>query len=226
MDIRKHFLHQLDELRERVLYMGGLVETAVHHSLHAVTDRKPELADLVTEEIEPEINHLEVEIDERALQLMALQQPLAVDLRFVAAALKIGNDLERMGDLAVNIAKGAPRLLSQPLAAPLVDLPLMAERANRMLRSSLDALMNRNSELARAVLESDDEVDAMRDLIFRQLIQSMTQDPTLVERSLGLLFIARNLERIADHATNIAEEVIFWIEGIDVRHHFAEAPPT
>jgi len=226
LDVRKNFLQQLDQLRERVLYMGGLVETAVHHSLHAVTDRQPELAELVVEEIEPEINHLEVEIDERALHLMALQQPLAVDLRFVAAALKIGNDLERMGDLAVNIANGAARLLSQPLSAPLVDLPLMAERANRMLRSSLDALMNRNPELARAVLESDDEVDAMRDLIFRQLIQAMTQDPTLVERSLGLLFIARNLERIADHATNIAEEVIFWVEGVDVRHHFAEAPPT
>lgn len=222
--LRKNFNQQLEELRERVLYMGGLVETAVHRSLHAVLNRDPALADTVIGAIEPEINRLEIEVDDRALRLMALQQPMAVDLRFVAAVLKIGNDLERMGDLAVNIAEGATRLLEQALAAPVVDLPLMAARANQMLRSALDALMTRNAALARQVLASDDEVDRMRDAIFHELIQAMIRDPGGAERNLGLLFIARNLERIADHATNIAEDVIFWVEGVDVRHHFAESP--
>jgi len=165
-------------------------------------------------------------VDDRALRLMALQQPMAVDLRFVAAVLKISNDLERMGDLAVNIAQSAPRLMEQGLAAPVVDLPLMAARANQMLRSSLDALMTRNAALARQVLTSDDEVDEMRDVIFRELMQTMVRQPESAERNLSLLFIARNLERIADHATNIAEDVIFWVEGVDVRHHhFLVTPP-
>src|SRR6185437_14648739 len=142
---RKHFAEELEKLRERVLYMGGLVETAVQRSLQAFRDRNPALAEEVTRSIEPEINRLEV--DERALRLMALQQPMAVDLRFLAAVLKIGNDLERMGDLAVNIAQGLPRLLAQPLAPPTVDLPLMAERANRMLRTALDALMQQQVEM-------------------------------------------------------------------------------
>src|SRR6185437_12067321 len=221
---RKHFAEELEKLRERVLYMGGLVETAVQRSLQAFRDRNPALAEEVTRSSEPEINRLEVEVDERALRLMALQQPMAVDLRFLAAVLKIGNDLERMGDLAVNIAQGLPRLLAQPLAPPTVDLPLMAERANRMLRRALDALMQQRVELARAVLEADDEVDRMRDAIFRELMISMSHDPEQVERCLALMFVARNLERIADHATNIAEEVIFWVAGVDVRHRFHEPP--
>lgn len=223
--VRKHFNEELEELRERVIYMGGLVETAIHHSLRAVLHRDLGLADAVVTELEPEINRLEVEVDHNALRLMALQQPLAVDLRFVAATLKIGNDLERMGDLAVNIAQGAPRLLQLPLASLIVDLPLMAERATKMLHAALDSLMTRDASLARTVLAADDEVDQMRDLIYRRLIQSMNDRSSEVERSLGFMFIARNLERIADHATNIAEDVIFWVEGVDVRHHFAENPP-
>ncbi|HEY7837762.1 MAG TPA: phosphate signaling complex protein PhoU [Terriglobales bacterium] len=224
--IRKTFNQQLTELRERLLYMGGLVESAVHRSLRAALERDAALADDVVDHIEPEINRLEVEIDDRVLRLMALQQPMAVDLRFLAAVLKVGNDLERMGDLAVNIAQGTPRLLRQPLAAPVVDLPLMAARANQMLRSALDALMTEGVDLARSVLAADDEVDGMRDAIFRTLIEVMTREPSEVERSVALLSIARNLERIADHATNIAEDVIFWVEGVDVRHHFAEGPPA
>ncbi len=223
--VRKHFKEELEDLRERVIYMGGLVETAIHRSLEAVLQRDPELAEAVTRELEPEINHLQVEVDERALRLMALQQPLAADLRFVAAVLKIGNDLERMADLAVNIAQGASHLLELPLASLRVDLPLMAERAGRMLRAALDAFMTRDADLARSVLTADDEVDTLRDLIYRQLIRSMVADSREVERSLSLMFVARNLERIADHATNIAEDVIFWLEGVDVRHHFTEAKP-
>ncbi|TAN22284.1 MAG: phosphate signaling complex protein PhoU [Acidobacteria bacterium] len=221
---REQFQRELNELRDLLLRMGGLVETAVQHSLHAVLDREPALAAAVTRELEPEINRAELEVGERALRLMALQQPLAVDLRFVAAALKISNDLERMGDLAVNIAQGAERLLRQPLAPPLVDLPLMAERANQMLRSALDALVPGDAGLARQVLAGDDEVDHMRDEIFERLTRAIVSQPSQVEANLGMMFIARNLERIADHATNIAEDVIFWLEGVDVRHHSAPPP--
>jgi len=217
--MRKHFNEELEEVRERVVYMGGLVETAVHRSMHAIIDRNPSAAESVLKEIEPEINRLEVEIDEQVLRLLALQQPMAVDLRFLSAALKITNDLERMGDLAVNIAQGTARLLAQPLSTPIVDLPLMTERTNWMVRSALDALVGRDVELARKVLATDDEVDAIRDHIFRELIQRMIVSPEIVERALGLIFVTRNLERIADHATNIAEDVIFWVEGVDVRHH-------
>ena len=217
--MRKHFNEELDEVRERVMYMGGLVETAVHRGMHAIIDRNPAAAESVLNEIEPEINRLELEIDEQVLRLLALQQPMAVDLRFLSAALKITNDLERMGDLCVNIAQGTPRLLAQPLSSPIVDLPLMTERTNWMVRSALDALVGRDAELARKVLKTDDEVDAIRDHIFRELIQRMIQSPEIVERALGLIFVTRNLERIADHATNIAEDVIFWVEGVDVRHH-------
>lgn len=217
--MRKHFNEELEEVRERVVYMGGLVETAVHRSMHSIIDRDPSAAESVMKEIEPEINRLEIEIDEQVLRLLALQQPMAVDLRFLSAALKITNDLERMGDLAVNIAQGTARLLAQPLSTPIVDLPLMTERTNWMVRSALDALVGRDVELARKVLATDDEVDAIRDHIFRELIQRMIASPEIVERALGLIFVTRNLERIADHATNIAEDVIFWVQGVDVRHH-------
>src|SRR5579872_4479690 len=142
--MRKHFNEELEEVRERVVYMGGLVETAVHRSMHSIIDRDPSAAESVIQEIEPEINRLEIEIDEQVLRLLALQQPMAVDLRFLSAALKITNDLERMGDLAVNIAQGTVRLLAQPLSTPIVDLPLMTERTNWMVRSALDALVGRD----------------------------------------------------------------------------------
>ncbi|HEY8055962.1 MAG TPA: phosphate signaling complex protein PhoU [Terriglobales bacterium] len=222
--IRKTFQHRMEELRARLLHMGGLVEAAVHESLHAVLEREPARAETVIGGLEPEINELEREVDERVLSLLALQQPLAVDLRFAAAALKIGNELERMGDLAVNIAQGAERLLRQPLGPPLVDLPRMASQANAMLRMSLDALMRGDAELARQVLPADHAVDRLRDAIFHRLVEAMAQEPGRAELNLGLLFVARNLERIADHATNIAEDVIFWLEGTDVRHGHAAAP--
>lgn len=220
--MRKHFSEELDELKERVVYMGGLVETAIHRCMRALTEHDPSEAEKVIQGIEPEINALEVELDERALRLFALQQPLAMDLRFLAAVVKINNNLERMGDLAVNICQAVPHLLEQAFARPLVDLPLMAARTETMVRHALDALMTRNVELAREVLETDDEVDATRDQIFRDLLGKMLQDPSIVERALSLILVARNLERIADHATNIAEEVIFWVEGVDVRHHREE----
>ncbi|MHB8734027.1 MAG: phosphate signaling complex protein PhoU [Terriglobales bacterium] len=217
--MRKHFAEELEDLKERVVYMGGLVETAVHRSVHAFVDRDLDLSASVIREIEPEVNHLEVEIDEEILRLLALQQPMAVDLRFLAACLKITTDLERMGDLAVNIAQGVERLLEQPLSTPLVDLPLMAERTKHMIRTALDSLIGADVGLARQVLETDDEVDSIRDQIFRELMHRMGQNSELVERGMTHILVARNLERIADHATNIAEDVIFWVEGVDIRHH-------
>ena len=226
MAVRRQLGEELDQLTERILFMGGLVEDAVHRGLRAALERDEPLAATVVGEIEPQINRLEIEIDRRALDLMALQQPMAVDLRLVAAALKIANDLERMGDLAVNIAESATRLLRSSRHLPRVDLALMAERTNQMLRSALDALVRRDVALARTVLQSDDDVDALRDEIFHELMLAMARDPAGIEGSVALMFIARNLERIADHATNIAEDVIFWVEGVDVRHHSAEPPES
>ena len=217
--MRKRFAEEMEVLKELVVRMGGLVETAIHRGMRALSERDPAASETVLHEIEPEINRLEVEIDERALRLFALQQPLAADLRFLAAVVKINNNLERMGDLAVNICQAVPHLLAQPVTPPLVDLPLMAARAEMMVREALDALLARDAEQARRVLETDEEVDAARDQIFRELIRRMIADPAIVERALSLIFVARNLERLADHATNIAEEVIFWVEGVDVRHH-------
>ena len=223
MVVRRQLGEELDQLTERILFMGGLVESAVQSAVRAALERSSALAAHVIGEIEPQINRLEIEIGRKALDLMVLQQPMAVDLRLVAAALKISNDLERMGDLAVNIAEGVPRLIHQPSNLPPVDLQLMAERATHMLRSALDALVRRDPSLARQVLESDDEVDAMRDEIFGVIIRAMGRNPDAIEADVALMFVARNLERVADHATNIAEDVIFWVEGVDVRHHGIEA---
>jgi phosphate transport system protein len=217
--MRRHFEIELDELRDRVAYMGGLVETAIDESLRAVAERDDTAAEKVIREIEPEVNRLEVELDERALRIMALQQPLAIDLRFLAAVIKVNNNLERMGDLAVNIAQAVPRLAGAPLNEVVVDLPQMAERTKWMTRRALDSLISRDAEEAQNVLGADDEVDRYRDTVFRALLKYISSHPDHVEAAIAQIFVARNLERIADHATNIAEEVIFWIRGIDVRHH-------
>ncbi len=215
--MRKHFAEELDDLKERLLYMGGLVETSVHRGVHAFLERNTALAESVLKETEPEINRLQVEIDQEVLRLLALQQPMAVDLRFLAAVLKITNDLERIGDLAVNMVQAAMR--PHELATAVIDLPRMADRTQFMVHAALDSLVSRDPRLARQVLTTDDEVDRIRDQIFRDLIQRMTREPGEIELALSLLFVARNLERISDHATNIAEDVIFWVEGVDVRHH-------
>jgi phosphate transport system protein len=219
--IRKHFSEELEKLRERVVYMGGIVEEAIARSVNAVSRRDAQMADSVIAELEPEVNRLEVDIDEEALRMLALQQPLAIDLRFLAAVLKINSNLERMGDLAVNIAQSVPRL-REALPDVVVDLPHMAERARWMTRCALDSLMSRNANLAQQVLEADDEVDHMRDEVFRALFSYISDHPRYVEPAIAQIFVARNLERIADHATNIAEEVIFWLQGVDVRHHLQD----
>lgn len=214
----RHFIVELDELQKRLLEMAGLVEQAVHESVLALTERDESRAQNVLLN-EARINQMEIEIDDLATRLLALQQPMAKDLRFLTSAIKINNDLERMGDLAVNIVERALSLMRQPPVKPLIDIPQMARLAESMVRQSLDSFVKRDPELARSVLHSDDAVDDLRDAIYQELIGFMETDPATVSRSLDLIFVARNLERIADHATNIAEDVLFFVQGVEVRHH-------
>jgi phosphate transport system protein len=218
---RHHFEEELQALKNRLLNMGALVEERVHQATFALIERRPDAIDRVIAG-DGDVNDLQIEIDDRCLKLLALQQPMASDLRLITAAMKINADLERIGDQAVNIAENAQRILSHPPLKPLIDLPRMAEIAQRMTRDSLDAFVRRDPELARNILARDDEVDQLKDQVFRVLLTYMMADPATIERALGLILISRNLERIADHATNIAEDVIFVVEAKDVRHHHEE----
>jgi phosphate transport system protein len=219
--MERHFERDLNELKERVLWMGSLAERAVHQAVHAVLEGDASLAEKVLQE-EPAINELQVEIDDRVVQLLALQQLMAADLRFVLAVSRINNDLERIGDQAVNVAQAAQRILRHPRVKPYVDLPRMSELAEGMVRDSLNALVRGNVELARSVLVRDDQVDALRDQIFRELLSYMMGDSTVVFQAFELILVAKNLERVADHATNIAEDVIYIVAGHDVRHSGVE----
>ena len=198
--------------------MSALVEDSVYRSILCLADKDPKQAQTVLRN-EAEINRMEIEIDDLATQLLALQQPMATDLRLLTSAIKINNDLERMGDLAVNIVERALSLINEPLIKPLVDIPAMASRVQSMIRRSLDSFVKRDGELARTVLVSDDAVDELRDLIYEELMDYMERDSKTIRQGINLMFIARNLERLADHATNIAEDVLFLVEGVDVRHH-------
>ena len=217
----RHFVEELDYLRSRLLEMSALVEDSVYRSVLSLSEKDPQQAQRVLQN-EAEINRMEIEIDDLATRLLALQQPMATDLRLLTSAIKINNDLERMGDLAVNIVERALSLINEPLIKPLIDIPAMATRVQSMIRKSLDAFVKRDAELARTVLVSDDAVDELRDAIYEELISFMERDPKTIRQGINLMFVARNLERLADHATNIAEDVLFLVEGVDVRHH-AEA---
>jgi len=201
--------------------MGSLAERAVHQAVHAVLDADEKLASAVLDE-ENTINELQIEIDDRVVQLLALQQLMAADLRFVLAIARINNDLERMGDQAVNIAQSAQRIVRHPRVKPYVDLPRMGELAEKMMRDSLDSLVRRDVELARSVLSRDDQVDQLRDQIFRELLTYMMGDSSVVYPAFELILVAKNLERIADHATNVAEDVSTWSPEAT----FAILPPT
>jgi len=189
--------------------------------VHALVHRKEEEAERVIA-ADQEINDLQIDIDDRALRLLATQSPLAVDLRLITSTMKINANLERIGDQAVNVAENVLKLLPYPPLKPLIDIPRMAEIAKKMTRDALDAFVNRDPDLARDVLRRDDEVDLLKDQIFRELLTYMMADPGTIGRALSLILISRNLERIADHATNIAEDVIFIAEARDVRHHHLE----
>jgi phosphate transport system protein len=215
--MERHFEKDLNDVKERLLWMGSLAERAVHQSVHSVLDSDEALARRVLEE-ESAINELQLEIDDRVVQLLALHQLMAADLRFVLAVSRINNDLERIGDQAVNIAQGALRILRHPRVKPYVDLPRMSELAEEQVRQALNAVVRRDVELAQKVLSSDDKIDHYRDQIFRELLTYMMGDSSVVFPAFELILVAKNLERIGDHATNIAEDVIYIVQGQDVRH--------
>ncbi|HVA16518.1 MAG TPA: phosphate signaling complex protein PhoU [Candidatus Dormibacteraeota bacterium] len=219
--MERHFEHDLEELKERLLWMAGLAERAVHQAVQAVFQKDEALATRVLDE-EKAINEMQIEIDDRVMQLVALQQPMAVDLRFILSASRINNDLERIGDQAVNIAQSALRILRHPQVKPYVDLPRMSELAEGMVRDSLNSLVRRDAELAKSVLVRDDQVDNLRDQIFRELLTYMMENSAVIYPAFELVLITKNLERIGDHATNIAEDVIYMVAGRDVRHLAAD----
>lgn len=226
MSMHRHFDDEQRLLKERLLRMGSLAEAALYRAVDAVVKRDPARLDEV-HAIEREVNALEVEVTDRAMELIARRQPMAADLRFLVMAIKIAGEVERVSDQAVNIAQSAAKLLAEPPLKKLVTTPLLAERAMRMLRESLDAFVRGDVDLARRVLAEDDEVDALRDDVFRSLITYMMEDPATISRALSVILISRNLERVADHATNIAEEVIYLVEAKEVRLEAAPAvkPP-
>ena len=217
----RHFVEELEQLKSKLLEESALVESAIYRSITAVVQKDESLArEVLASEIR--INEIEIEVDDAAVSLLALQQPMAADLRFIIASIKINNDLERMGDLAVNIAERALSLLNEPIVKPMIDIPHIAGLVQSMVRKSLDAFVTRDADLARSVLSSDNAVDDLRNASFQELVSFMERDPAYIRQAMDLLSIVRNLERIADHATNIAEVVLFLVKGIDVRHH-AEA---
>ena len=219
--MERHFEQELKELKENLLRMGGRAEGIVRKSIESLRRRDPNLARQVFED-DRVIDRLEIDIEESCLRLLALQQPLAGDLRFITAALKISNDLERVGDHAVNIAGGTTRLGGQPLLKPLVDIPRMADLAVGMLNEALDAFVRRDAESARRLVRRDDEVDDLNHQVFRELLSYMIEDPSTITRAMELILVARNLERIADLATNVAEEVVFIAEARIIKHHADE----
>ena len=226
MSTHEHIVKQFDVdlriLKDKLLLMASVVEDHVTEAMQALSQRDLVIAEKV-EQSDRQVNILEMEIDELCVRILALRQPAASDLRFIAAALKIVTDLERTGDLAVNIAERAEALarIPQAPASPLVDLGPMAEAAQAMLKDSLDAFVRSDAAKAEAVLERDQAVDDLFVEAFRTLIATMKREPELVERAIGLVFIAKHLERIADHSTNIAEMVVYLVKGKDVRHKFS-----
>jgi phosphate transport system protein len=217
----RHFQEELEQLKTRLLEMGGLAEEQVRLAVKGLVERDRDLIDRVLVSDEP-LNALHIEIDGRCFTLLALYQPMAVDLRAIVAAVKINTDLERVGDLAINIAEAARQYSTHLPVKKLIDIPRMATIAQRMLRDALDAFVRRDTLLAQNVLNEDDALDALKTQIFRELLTYMLQDPVTIEPALDLILISRHLERIGDHATNIAEDVIFMVSAKDVRHHAAE----
>jgi len=213
-----HFQEELEALQSRLLEMGGLAEERVRACIEALESRDLSMVAQVMAGDEP-INQLHIEVDNRCFRLLALYQPMATDLRAIVSAVKINTDLERVGDLAVNIAEAAQRYTTHPPVKKLIDIPTMGNIAQTMLRDALDAYVRRDTALAHAVLNADDQLDALKTQVFRDLLTYMLKDPATVEPALDLILISRHLERIGDHATNIAEDVIFMVSAQDVRHH-------
>lgn len=219
--MERHFDEELAHLKQRLLQMADTAQQMIGLAIRALTERKESCAQEVLA-LEDTVNHTEIEIEEVVLRLLALRQPAAGDLRLLTAILKINNDLERVADQAVNISEISLRLMKEPTLKPLIDIPKMAQLAQKMITNSIEAFVNHNAALAEAVCRDDDEVDNINDQIFRELLTYMMQDPRSITRAVDLILVGRNLERIADHATNISEDVIFIEEGKNIKHHIQE----
>jgi len=215
-----HFQEELQQLKTRLLEMGGLAEERVRAALQGLVSRDPAAINKVLNGDEP-INQLHIEVDNRCFRLLALHQPMATDLRAIVAAVKINTDLERVGDLAVNIAEASNRYIRHAPVKQLIDIPQMSAIAQAMLRDALDSYVRRDTDLAHRVLNEDDRLDSLKTQVFRDLLTYMLENLSTVEPSLDLILVSRHLERIGDHATNIAEDVIFMVSALDVRHHLA-----
>ena len=216
-----HFQKELAQLKDNLLKMAAFVEETIRYSIAALMDRDSEMIKRAMEK-EDEINAMENAIDEICLKLLALRQPLAADLRFITSAMKIVTDLERMGDQAINIVERAASLNQEPQLKPYIDIPRMAEIAQTMVKDVLDAFVNSDSKLARSVCERDDLVDGLKDQVFRELLTYMISDSKTITRAVHLMIVSRCLERIADHTTNIAEDVIFMVDALVIKHHADE----
>jgi phosphate transport system protein len=213
----RHFEEQLDGLLKKVVRMAELAESMINSAVQALVTRdESTIANVFA--TEDEVNSMQVEVDDLAIKLTVLLQPAARDARFLFMASRIGGELERIADQAINISQNSRHVLTAPPLKPMVDIPVMAELAQKMMRDAIRAMTTRDVALANTVLEEEKKVDAFRDTIFRTLLTYMMADPGTIQRALSLILIARNLERIGDHATNVAEEVIYWIQGRDIRH--------
>lgn len=219
--IERPFDEELKALKEKLLEMAARAEEQIALAVRALKERREDMACQVLER-EAAINRLDIEVDETAMKLLALRQPMAADLRFITSAMSIGTDLERIGDLAVNIAERTLDLLKSPQIKPLIDIPRMAELTQAMVRDALNAFVNGDEALAKEVCERDDQVDEINDQVFRELLTYMMQDPGTISRAVDLILVGRHLERIADHATNIGEDVIYMVKGRTIKHHAEE----
>jgi phosphate transport system protein len=220
----KRYEEELKKLREEILYMGGMVEDQIQKAIKSLVDRDSKLAEAIIER-DHEVNRLDVDIDDLCIKLLALHQPAGRDLRFITTGLKITTDLERIGDMAVNVSERALELNQEPQLKPYIDIPRMARIAQRMIRESLDAFVREDTELALKVCKNDEEVDQLNSQIFREVVTFMIADPATINRAIKISSISKYLERIADHATNIAEMVIFMVKGKSIRH-LKQLPPT
>ncbi|HEX9582301.1 MAG TPA: phosphate signaling complex protein PhoU [Gemmatimonadales bacterium] len=222
-DPKRHFHEELAQLKERLLHMSSLAEDALARAVRALLDRDAAAADKVVQD-DRRIDALEIEMDDTVTNLLALHQPMARDLRLVLAALKTADDLERVGDHAVNIAQAARRLLAYRVIAPEPEVVEMARLAREMLASALEAFVRGDSKAGRDVCARDDEVDRLNQSLFRILITHMAEDPHVIGAAMQVFLVGRNLERVADLATNIAENVVFLVEGKSIKHHIEDHP--
>ncbi len=213
----KQYEHQLRMLKEKLLLIGHKAEIAIADATRALIERRPSLAQRVVDE-DDQLDQLELEIDDICFELLAREQPVASDLRFITTAMKIVRDIERVGDNGVNIARRALEIMQEPELKPIIDVPVAAIAAQRILKQSLDAFVHGDAEMAKRVIEGDSYIDAVCEQMLRELLTYMFEDPATIKRALRLIFVARNLERVGDHAANIAEMVIFLVEAKDVRH--------